>query len=179
MKIGNIQVKVSALVMGVVAFFTILFLFAFFGTSDAELQRQLLWAIPLIAGMALMALALNYMSQRSYSHLVPIYEQEAKKVRIHAINLNMLGDVVRIEGVVERVYFQFLNRPQYLIADRSGDISVKMFTTPQENVKKGDIVEVLGSVMKRYILTGDAIVNAVSIRKIEQTNSKPVKKSKE
>ena len=88
-------------------------------------------------------------------NLKPIYEAEAKTVRIRLINENMVGRSVRIEGVVERVYFQFLNRPQYLVADRSGAISVKMFTSPDEDVKVNDMVEVLGQVIRRYIVTGD------------------------
>ena len=97
-----------------------------------------------------------------------MYEAEAKNTRIREINLNKLGEPVRITGVVERVYFQFLNRPQYLVADRTGEISVKMFTSPAENVQKGDVVEVLGVIVKRYIMTGDAVVNCVSIRKVEK-----------
>lgn len=96
------------------------------------------------------------------------YEAEAKTTRIRAINLNMLGKPVRVKGVVERVYFQFLNRPQYLVADRTGEISVKMFTSPAGDVQEGDVVEVLGTVVKRYIMTGDAVINCVSIRKIEK-----------
>jgi len=88
----------------------------------------------------------------------------------------MLGKPVRIEGVVERVYFDFLDRPQYLIADRSGEISVKMFTAPREKIRKDDVVEVLGTVMKRYILAGeDPVINCVSIRKVagEKPGQKP------
>jgi len=66
------------------------------------------------------------------------------------------------------VHFQFLNRPQFLVADRTGEISVKMFTSPPEDVQKGDVVEVLGTVVKRYIMTGDAVINCVSIRKAEK-----------
>ena len=80
----------------------------------------------------------------------------------------VMGKVVRVEGVVERVYFQFLNRPQYKIADRTGDISVKMFTNPLEDVKKGDVVEILGTVIHRYVATGDPVINCVSIRKIDK-----------
>ena len=43
-----------------------------------------------------------------------------------------------------------------------------MFTSPAHNVQKGDVVEVLGTVVKRYILSGDAVINCVSIRKIEK-----------
>jgi hypothetical protein len=53
---------------------------------------------------------------------------------------------------------------------------VKMFTAPKENIQKGDIVDVLGTVMKRYILTGqDAVINCVSIRKV--TGGTPDQKS--
>ena len=72
---------------------------------------------------------------------------------------------MRIEGVVERVHFQFLNRPQYSVADRSGAISVKMFTSPDEDMKVNDIVEVLGQVIRRYIVTGEPVINCVSIRR--------------
>jgi uncharacterized protein YdeI (BOF family) len=81
----------------------------------------------------------------------------------------MVGKPVRIEGVVERVYFQFLNRPQYLIADRSGEISVKMFTSTNEEIKVKDIVEVTGQVIKRYVVTGDPVINCISIRKIKKS----------
>jgi hypothetical protein len=81
----------------------------------------------------------------------------------------MVGKPVRIEGVVERVYFQFLNRPQYLVADRSGEISVKMFTSSPEDIKVNDVVEVLGQVIKRYVVTGDPVVNCISIKKIDKS----------
>jgi len=127
----------------------------------------LYWAVPAVIMLLFIPMALNYMSQKQYASLVPMYEAEAKNTRIREINLNRLGEPVRIKGVVERAYFQFLNRPQYLVADRTGEISVKMFTSPAEDVQKGDVVEVLGTVVKRYILTGDAVVNCVSIRKVK------------
>ena len=97
--------------------------------------------------------------------LEPIYEKEAKTVRVRLINESMIGKVVRIEGVVERVHFQFLNRPQYTVADRSGSISVKMFTSPEYDVKVNDIVEVYGQVIRRYMVTGEPVINCVIIRK--------------
>jgi len=71
--------------------------------------------------------------------------------------------------VVERVYFQFLNRPQYLVADRSGAISVKMFTSSPEDVKVNDVVEVLGMVIHRYFVSGDPVINCISIKKIKKS----------
>jgi RecJ-like exonuclease len=134
-----------------------------------EVRSQLIWMIPALFMLLVIPMALNYMSRSQYNALEPIYEAEAKPVRIKLINERMVGKPVRIEGVVERVYFQFLNRPQYLIADRSGEISVKMFTSTNEDIKVKDIVEVTGQVIKRYVVTGDPVVNCISIRKIKKS----------
>lgn len=164
MQIGDIKVRVTAVALAVFLFFMVLIAVYVLATEDVSV---LIWAVPSAVMLILIPLALNYMSQKQYASLVPVYEAEAKTTRIRAINLNMLGQPVRVKGVVERVYFQFLNRPQYLVADRTGEISVKMFTSPAEDVHEGDVVEVLGTIVKRYILTGDAVINCVSIRKVE------------
>ena len=165
MQIGNIKVRVTVITVAVFLFFVVLMAAYVLTTGDVYL---LTWGVPVALMLVLIPLALNYMSQSQYASLVPMYEAEAKTVRIREINLNLLGEPVRIKGVVERVYFQFLNRPQYLVADRTGEVSVKMFTSPLEDVQKGDVVEVLGVVVKRYIMSGDAVINCVSIRKIEK-----------
>ena len=162
---GKIRPRVSIIAIAVFVIFTILLLIAYFLSRNWQI---LLWGVPTLILLLVIPVALNYMSQKQYSDLTPLYEKEARPVRIKLINPGMIGDPVRIEGVVERVYFQFLNRPQFLIADRSGEISVKMFTSPQEDVKKGDIVEVLGTVIRRYIFSGDPVINCVSIRKINK-----------
>ncbi len=164
MRIGNINVKISAISLAAFGIFTIILLGTVIATGETSI---LVWGVPVLALLLIIPAALNYMSQKQYASLVPMYEQEAKNVRIRAINLSMIGEPVRIKGVIEQVRFQFLNRPQYLVADRTGEISVKMFTSPSEDVQKGDVVEVLGTVVKRYILSGDAVINCVSIRKVE------------
>lgn len=165
MQIGDIKVRVTAVTVAVFLFFIVLIAVYVLTVGDVY---ALYWAVPAVIMLLLIPMALNYMSQSQYASLVPMYEAEAKNTRIREINLNKLGEPVRITGVVERVYFQFLNRPQYLVADRTGEISVKMFTSPAEDVKTGDVVEVLGVVVKRYILSGDAVINCVSIRKVEK-----------
>ncbi|MFA7562677.1 MAG: nucleotide-binding protein [Methanoculleus sp.] len=164
MQIGDVKVRVTAVTVAVFLFFIVLIAVYVLTTGDVY---ALYWAVPAVIMLLFIPMALNYMSQKQYASLVPMYEAEAKNTRIREINLNRLGEPVRIKGVVERAYFQFLNRPQYLVADRTGEISVKMFTSPAEDVQKGDVVEVLGTVVKRYILTGDAVVNCVSIRKVK------------
>jgi hypothetical protein len=173
MKIRNIDVRITPIQIGVLLFFALFLIFAYWTSRSPVL---LIFGIPMIIGLAVIPILLRHMSQSQYEALVPTYESEAQKVRIKAINMNMLGKPVRIEGVIERVYFDFLDRPQYLVADRSGEISVKMFTAPREKIRKDDVVEVLGTVMKRYVLAGaDPVINCVSIKKI--SDGKPHKKS--
>jgi len=160
----NTNVRVSVIALAVFVFFTILLFIA--SLFSIEIRSQLLLLIPVLFMLLVIPVALNYMSRRQYADLAPVYKDEAKTVRVKLISANMMGKPVRIEGVVERVYFQFLNRPQYLVADRSGAISVKMFTNPKDNVNLNDVVEVFGQVIPRYIVTGDPVINCVSIRKM-------------
>jgi hypothetical protein len=163
MKIGTVDVKISNLSIGVFVVFTILLIIA--SLMSPGVRSNLLWLLPCLFMLLVIPVALNYMSRKQYADLVPEYERQAKTVRVRMINENMIGKIVRINGVVERVHFQFLNRPQYSVADRSGAIPVKMFTSPDEDIRVNDIVEVLGQVIRRYIVTGEPVVNCVSIRK--------------
>src|SRR5512137_1707836 len=147
MKIGNVDVKVSIVAVAVFVFFTIFLLIA--SVYSPEVRSQLIWMIPALFLLLLIPMALNYMSRKEYADLTPLYEGQAKTVRIKLITEGMIGKTVRIEGVVEKIHFQFLNRPQFIIADRTGAISVKMFTSPDEDVMVNDIVEVLGQVVRR------------------------------
>jgi hypothetical protein len=165
MKIQNVNVKISVVTMAVIAFFAIILAISFLLTGETFF---LVWGIPTLVALAIIPVALNYMSQKQYADMVPMYEAEARPTRIKLINKGMIGQPVRVEGVVERVHFQFLNRPQYLVADRSGEIPVKMFTSPPEKIQKGDVVEVLGQVMRRYIMGGEPVINGVSIKKISK-----------
>lgn len=163
MKIGNVDVKISILAIAVFVIFTVIVIIA--SLFSPAVRSQLIWLVPALFMLLLLPVALNFMSQRQYADLRPEYERQAKNVRIRLINESMIGKIVRIEGVVERVHFQFLNRPQYSVADRTGEISVKMFTSPDEDIKVNDTVEVLGQVIQRYIVTGEPVINCVSIRK--------------
>ncbi len=173
MKFRDIELRITPIQIGVLLFFVIFLLLAYWISRSTII---LIFGIPMVIGLAVIPILLRHMSQSQYEALIPTYETEAQKVRIKAINMNMLGKPVRIEGVVEEIHFAYLDRPQYKVADRSGEISVKMFTAPREKIVKGDIVEVLGTVMKRYILAGESpVINCVSIRKT--TGEKPGKKS--
>jgi hypothetical protein len=164
MKIGTIDVKISNISIGVFVFFTLLLIVA--SLMSPVIQPNLIWMIPSLFLLLVIPVALNYMSRSQYKSLEPAYEKEAKTVKVRFINENMIGKIVRIEGVVERVHFQFLNRPQFSVADRTGAISVKMFTSPDKDVKVNDIVEVYGQVIRRYMVTGEPVIICVIIRKI-------------
>ncbi len=112
MQIGNIKVRVTAVTLAVFLFFVVLVALYILATGDIY---ALFWAVPAVLMLLIIPMILNYMSQKQYASLVPMYEAEAKNARIREINLNRLGEPVRIKGVVEQVYFQFLNRPQYLV----------------------------------------------------------------
>jgi hypothetical protein len=171
MKFGPVDVKISILPIATFVVFAFGFVFAAFFGPDAvraDVRGNLIWIIPGLFLLLVIPAILNYMSRSQYKDLEPEYERQAKTVRVRLINENMIGKIVRIEGVVEKVHLQFLNRPQYTVADRSGAISVKMFTTPENDVKVNDIVEVLGQVIRRYIVTGEPVINCVVIRKTGQ-----------
>ncbi len=173
MKFRNMELRIAPIQIGVLLFFAFFLILAFSMSGSIIL---LAYGIPMIIFLAVIPVILRHMSQSQYEALLPTFESEAQRVRVKAINMNMIGKPVRIEGIVERVSFDFLDRPQYLVADQSGEISVKMFTAPREKIRKNDIVEVLGTVMKRYLLVGeDPVINCVSIRKVE--GEKPDKKS--
>jgi len=165
MKIGNVEVRISIITVSVFLLFGGLLAVTFLLTGDRSL---LFWGIPTLILLLILPVALNYMSMKEYADLKPVYERQAAPIRIRLINESMVGKVVRVEGVVESVRFRFLNRPQYTVADRSGEIAVKMFTSANEDVRVNDVVEVLGQVIRRYVATGDPVINCISIRKIDK-----------
>ncbi|UUX92036.1 nucleotide-binding protein [Methanoplanus endosymbiosus] len=168
MKIKNTNVNISAINIGVVGFFAFFFLVYVILSGE---YMSLLWGIPILAALFVIPIILSYMSASEYNDLAPIYEAEAKPVRIKMINESSIGNIVKIEGVVEKAMFKSLNRPQFHVADRSGLISVKMFTGISEDINKDDIVEVYGQVIKRYVMVGEPVINAVIIRKTEKRDA--------
>ncbi|MFH0968259.1 MAG: nucleotide-binding protein [Methanobacteriota archaeon] len=132
----------------------------------------LIWAGPTLVLLLAIPMLLNYMSQKEYEGLIPVYEAEARSIKIREINESMISKPVKLEALVEEVRFRSLNRPHFIVADRTGTIPVKMFTTPREDVRPGDVVEILGQVIHRYIVTGDPVINGVNIRIIRKKEAK-------
>lgn len=165
MKIGNVNLKVSPLSVGVVIFFAIFLIYSYFISGNPAI---LIYGMPMLIVIFVIPMILNFMSQKQYKSLTPMYEVESKEVRIAGINENMLNTAVRFVGVVEKVSMKIIERPQFIVSDRSGKIHVRMFTSPAEDIKLGDTVEVMGSVIRRYIVKGDPAINCVSIRKVKK-----------
>ena len=157
-----------------------LFVFAFFAISVGLYVLlsgdvgMLIWAVPTIILLLLIPMGLTYLSQSQYSDLIPEYEVSAREIKIRELNESMISKPVTFEGLVEEVRFRSLNRPHYIIADKTGVTTVKMFTSPRIDVKKDDVVRVYGQVIKRYIFMGDPIVNGVDIRILNEKDKKPV-----
>ena len=155
------KIRPSILHILVFVFFLILISIYVFSTGDTSM---LIWGVPTLICLLLIPMGLTYLSQSQYSDLIPVYETSAKEVKIRDINESMVSKPIKIEGLVEEVRFRSLNRPHFIIGDRTGVTTVKMFTNPQNDINKGDVVEVYGQVIKRYIFYGDPIVNGVDIR---------------
>ncbi len=152
----------SALHLFVFAFFAVLLLVYVVITGDL---RILIWALPTLVLLILIPMGMTYLSQSEYEDLTPIYEAESKTVKIREINEHMIGKPVKIVGLVEEARFKLLNRPHFIVSDRTGTITVKMFTSPRTDINKDDVVEVYGQVIRRYFVTGSPVLNGVHIRK--------------
>lgn len=169
MHIRSLPIRPSILHLAVFGFFTLFIIWYIMVTGEV---RVLLWAGPTLVFLLIIPMLLTYMSQKEYEGLIPVYEAEARTVKIREISEKLMSKPIRIEALVEEVRFRSLNRPHFIVGDRTGTITVKMFTTPRDDVKPGDIVEVLGQVIHRYIVTGDPIINGVGIRVISRKNPK-------
>ena len=161
-KIGITNVKIPKTAIAAIGIFA-LFLGTFPLTGESNF---LVRGIPSLILLLVIPLLHNYMSQSPFSDLALLYETEEKNIRIKVINESMIGKVVRIQGLVKQAHFPFLNRPQFIVTG-SGEISVKMFTAPTDDVNMGDVVEVPGMIIWRSMVVGDPVVNCGVIRKID------------
>ncbi len=105
------------------------------------------------------------MSRRSYARAAGEYINKCRYFKIAKITLGTTGTVVKVSGCVEKVSFRWLNRPHFIIKDETGAIRAIMFTSPSEDIKKGDIVDVLGVVIKNIFSRGTPAISAISVEK--------------
>lgn len=156
----NIQISFFNLLIWILLLFM-----SFFYIILSNNFESLVWIIPVLIMLILIPLTLNYLNQVQYQNLIPVYKKEARFTKISAINSNMTGEIVKVEGIIKDVKFVFFNRPRYTIEDKTGAIAIIMFTNPSRNIKKGDNVFVLGQLIKKMIVTGKPAINAVCIER--------------
>lgn len=104
--------------------------------------RLLLTALPMLLVLWLVPVAFTEINRR---HMASMDLRGIKLFKIKDVERLDPGTTVRIRGRVEAVSFKWMNRPHYRVSDGSGTVRVMMFTTPREDVKRGDRVEAVGS----------------------------------
>ena len=128
-------------------------------------DRFLFFAIPGLIALLVIPMTLAWMSRRTFTQAAEEHDQSAKAYKIANISLAITGQVVRITGEILKVSFKWLNRPHFQVKDGTGTIRVIMFTAPNENIKTGDTVGILGVVIKNIFDRRNAAISAVSIKK--------------
>jgi hypothetical protein len=131
-------------------------------TGDAQF---LIFAVPGLVLLIVIPMTLAWMSRRSFAQAAGEYSDECRYFEIAKINLGVTGTAVKISGGVKKVSFRWLNRPHFIIKDKTGTIRVIMFTSPADDIKMGDSVDVLGVVMKDIFSRRKPAISAVSIKK--------------
>ena len=165
MKIGNVDVKVSIVAVAVFIFFTIFLLYA--SMYSPEVRSQLIWMIPALFMLLVIPMALNYMSRSQYNNLEPIYEAEAKHGPDQVDQREHGGKTCPYPGGCGKGVFPVPEPSPVSRCRPFRAISVKMFTSTNEDIKVNDVVEVIGQVIKRYIVTGDRSSTASLLKKLK------------
>ena len=142
---------------------TIVVIFHYMTTGDPFF---LLYAIPALAMLLVIPLTLSWMSRKSFIQASEEHSTQARLCKIGKINLRMAGNIVKVSGTVRKISFKWLNRPHFQVKDETANIRVIMFTSPTEEIKVDDKVEVLGVVMKNLFARKIPVISAVSIKKI-------------
>ena len=164
MRIRGITLHLSPIVIGISAFFIILFITS--GISTGE-KIYFIWGIPLSLLLLTIPLVSSYNLGSQYKKLLPEYEESAVSHRIKNINLGLLGHAVRIEGVVQKIQMKWIGRPRYTVFDGSASIIVFRSLPLDEPVAVGDNVVAVGMVVRKYAVAGAVSIHGVGIKKVE------------
>lgn len=122
--------------LGLAACITIM---AYLLSPDAQLALTLL---PMLLVLGAIPVLMNTLNRR---HVDKLDLRHVKPSRIKDLVKKEIGEQVRITGTVTAVSQQWLNRPKFQVVDPSGEIGVHMFVMPRELVRKGDKIEVVGT----------------------------------
>ena len=153
----------SVLSWAVFTLCAVLVVVRYWATGDSAF---LLYAVPALAFLVIIPVALNRMSRRSFMEASRDLDGKVRRAAIGTIGPSRIGEAVRILGTVKKISFKWLNRPHFQIEDDTGRIRVVMFTSPPEAVQVSDRVEALGLVVKNVFSANRTFVSAVSIKKI-------------
>ena len=129
--------------------------------------RFLLFAIPALLALLIIPMLLAWMSRRTLKKAAQENVSKAKLYKIGKVTPAMTGQVVSIKGHVKKISFRWLNRPHFHVEDSTGRIRVIMFTAPDDNIREGDPVDILGIVIKNIFKRGTPAISAVSVKKNE------------
>jgi hypothetical protein len=138
---------------------TVLVIFSYAVNPDPVFLRT---ALPMLGLLAAIPLILNQMNMRQADRV------DMRDFRLYAIgDLAKLdaGTPVRLQGTVEAAALKWLNRPNFLLNDKSGKIKVFLFAAPRENIKIGDRVEAAGN-LRSFGRKKEKIVWGVKIQKL-------------
>ena len=127
--------------------------------------RFLLFAIPALLALLFIPMILAWMSRKTLREAAEQNSSQARFYKIAKVTLAMTGQAVSISGKVKKISFRWLNRPHFHIEDATGRIRVIMFTSPAEDIRQEDDVEVLGVVIKNIFKRGGPAISAVSVKK--------------
>ncbi|MFA5323392.1 MAG: OB-fold nucleic acid binding domain-containing protein [Smithella sp.] len=154
----------SILAWGAFIFCAVAVAIHYYSTGNSHF---LLYAIPGLIMLLVIPMALAWMSRRSFTQAHEQLDTKAHRCKIGEIVPAMIGDVVRISGEVQKISFQWLNRPHFHIKDATAQIRVIMFTAPANKVVVGNKVEAIGVVMKYPLKKTKLVISAVSVQRIE------------
>lgn len=109
---------------------------------------------------------ISMMNRQLSSDIRELHSNELKLDKIRHINLGRVGESVKIVGTIEKISFRWMNRSLLTVRDNTGTIPVTMFTPLPEEVRVGDRVEVVGMIMRKFLLRGKPAISGISIGKI-------------
>ncbi|EHP85777.1 OB-fold nucleic acid binding domain-containing protein [Methanotorris formicicus] len=111
-------------------------------------------SIPFIVGLIVIPLKISKMNNEISEQLIPLYEKNAKSYKIKDITKETLNQWVKVSGIVEKVIYGLSPKPTIKIKDETGEIFANLIVAPNDNIKKGDKVEIYGVVTKHYKFFG-------------------------
>jgi|GEM_PF-3465785 len=155
--------KVSKLAIIVVAFWAALVLWVFIVTQDLTL---LFLGLFMVIILYLIPLVMGKMNRSAFQKLAEEYRGKAIKKKIRDLSLSDVGEVIIIEGSIERRSLLWLSRPRYLVSEGGSSVTAIALFSPLDEIKIGDRVRILGTVSRSLIKPGEITITVFEIEKI-------------